>query len=62
MNELGDTELPDTTAGVGQRGVGLRVRAVLSVLRTAVVNPELRRLGSAYALCCTAELGIWIAS
>jgi len=61
MDEPADAERPDTPDGVGQRGVGLRVRAVLSVLRTAVVNPELRRLGSAYALCCTAELGIWIA-
>ena len=24
-------------------------------------NPDLRRLGFSYALCCTAELGIWIA-
>ena len=38
-----------------------RVRIVLAVLRTAMGNPELRRLGSSYALCCTAELGIWIA-
>ena len=38
-----------------------RIRMVLAVLRTASVNPELRRLGSSYALCCTAELGIWIA-
>ena len=27
----------------------------------AVGNPDLRRLGFSYALCCTAELGIWIA-
>jgi MFS family permease len=38
-----------------------RVRTVLAVLRTAVGNPDLRRLGFSYALCCTAELGIWIA-
>ena len=38
-----------------------RVRTVLAVLRTAAGNPDLRRLGFSYALCCTAELGIWIA-
>jgi MFS family permease len=38
-----------------------RIRTVLAVLRTAVGNPDLRRLGFSYALCCTAELGIWIA-
>lgn len=40
---------------------GDRARTVLAVLRTAAHNPELRRLGSSYALCCTAELGIWMA-
>lgn len=33
----------------------------MAVLRNAVVNPDLRRLGISYALCCTAELTIWIA-
>ena len=56
-----DPEVPDATSDVPLRGPGLRVHAVVSVLRTAVGNPELRRLGFAYAFCCTAELGIWIA-
>src|SRR5215469_5265871 len=44
----------------GESGVRGRIRTVGAVLRTSVMNPELRRLGATYALCCTAEMGIWI--
>ncbi len=37
-----------------------RVRSVLSVFRSALVNPTLRRVGSAYALFGSAEFGIWL--
>jgi MFS family permease len=37
-----------------------RLRGVRSVLVTASVNPSLRRLGIAFTLFGTAELGIWI--
>jgi hypothetical protein len=40
--------------------VFLRVRTVLSVLRTASKNPVLRRVGFAYALFGSAEFGTWI--
>jgi predicted MFS family arabinose efflux permease len=37
-----------------------RLRSVLSVFRSAFVNPTLRRVGSAYALFGSAEFGIWL--
>ena len=38
-----------------------RAHAVAGVLKTAFVNPDLRRVGAGYALFGTAELAIWIA-
>src|SRR5271166_6508208 len=39
----------------------LRAGAVFAVLRAALGNPILRRVGLAYALFVAAEFGIWIA-
>jgi len=54
--------VPDADAADMASAAGLRdrARAVRAVLGTALANPELRRLGSAYALCCVAEMAIWI--
>ena len=62
-NEEADNSAEDAASlGPEVRPVaGDRARTVLAVLHTAAENPELRRLGSSYALCCTAELGIWMA-
>ncbi len=62
-NEEADNSAEDAASLDPEVGpvAGDRVRTVLAVLHTAAENPELRRLGSSYALCCTAELGIWMA-
>ena len=64
MGEQSDASVPDAGAvavvAESKPGLRARARAVRAVLGTSLVNPELRRLGATYALCCVAEMGIWI--